>query len=266
MSESSLLDEAQALAAAYESATIAELADRLGVSCSTVRRALVRHGIDRKARNRNRRPATARVLDDGDWLRAQYRSRTGVEIAAELGVSSRTVYAAMDRHGIDRRTQPGTLPLRHPQLADGGWLESAAERSSSRVVAGELEVSAGTVTSAYRRAGITPGSTPHLFARGHRIARPSVDALREAWGTEGSFRGVGRRFGASHTTAAVWLAEVGLFLDATPKLPRSSLKEAIELGSPITKIAAEHRVSVTTVRIELHRNGLFDAHRVRHRS
>ncbi len=103
-----LLEDSTALRQVYEAAdSIADLAARLGVSASTVRRALVRHGIDRLPRNRNRRPPTAAVLDDPAWLVEQYRTRTAVSMASELGVSPRTayaaVYAAMQRHGIERR-------------------------------------------------------------------------------------------------------------------------------------------------------------------
>jgi hypothetical protein len=163
-----LLDDADRLADAYRSsALIRELAEQVGVSPSTVRRALVRHGIERLPRNRNRRsPAAAGVLDDPGWLEQRYRTRTGVEIAAELGVSSRTVYAAMERHGIARRTEPGALKLRRPELVDGDWLERAVENSSSTRVAAELGVSPGTVTAAYERAGIDPASTPKLYGRG----------------------------------------------------------------------------------------------------
>jgi hypothetical protein len=52
--------------------------------------------------------------------------------------------------------------------------------------------------------------------------------LRAAWDAEGTFRGVGRRLGIARTTAAVWLAEVGVFADTTPALPRSVLLDAIE--------------------------------------
>ncbi|MFT6814051.1 MAG: hypothetical protein ACJASK_002687 [Ilumatobacter sp.] len=60
----------------------------------------------------------------------------------------------MDRHGITRRTEPGMLKLRRPQLAEEVWLKDAVERASSRRVAAELAVSAGTVTTAYERAGM----------------------------------------------------------------------------------------------------------------
>jgi transposase len=143
-----LLDDPDLLAAAYGSArSMAELAAEVGVSYSTVRRALVRHGIARLPRGRNRRPASARVLDDRGWLRERYRTDSAVGIAKELGVSARTVYAAMDRHGITRRTEPGLLKLRRPQLADDDWLQTAVERSSSVAVAAELEVSAYPVGS-----------------------------------------------------------------------------------------------------------------------
>jgi transposase len=208
-SDVALLDDPDLLAAAYGSSrSMADLAAEVGVSYSTVRRALVRHGIARLPRNRNRRPASARVLDDRRWLRERYRTDSAVGIATELGVSARTVYAAMDRHGITRRTEPGTLKLRRPELADEDWLHSAVERSSSATVAAELEVSSGTVTAAYALAGIDPASTPHLYERGHSRQRPSADELRAAWDAKGTFSSVGRRLGIAHTTAAVWLGEL----------------------------------------------------------
>lgn len=262
-----LLDDPRRLTRAYESSkSIAALAERIGVSATTVQRALKRHGIRALPRNRNRRPATANILDDAAWLRSQYRARSGVDIAAELGASSRTVYAAMDRHGIPRRTEPGASKLRRPQLTDSDWLHAAVERASSTQVAKELGVSAGTVTTAYVRAGLDPSTTPRLYERGRARTRPTPDELCAAWDAEGSFRGVGRHLGVSHNTAAVWLAEVDVFADSTPALSRSRLVDAITRRLPITRIAADNRVSATTVLVELHRHGLFEAHRTRHRS
>ena len=189
-----------------------------------------------------------------------------MEIATELGVSPRTVDAAMDRHGIERRTEPGALQLRRPQLVDADWLQCAVERGSSTAVATELNVSAGTVTTAYERAGIDPTSTTHLYKRGRSQPRPSADQLRTAWETEATFSGVGRQLGISHTTAAVWLAEIGVFAHTTPSLPRSVLVDSIERQLPVSRIATENQVSVRTVRIELHRHELFVAHRHRHRT
>jgi hypothetical protein len=64
----------------------------------------------------------------------------------------------------------------------------------------------------------------------------------------------------------VWLAEVGVFADTTPALPRSVLIDAIDAQWPIARIVTEQKVSAVTVRVELHRHGLFVAHRQRHRS
>lgn len=262
-----LLDDPNALADAYSSGvSIAGLADLVGVSAATVRRALVRHGIARLPRDRNRRPVGAEALSDRRWLADQYRNRTAVEIARELGVSPTTVYSAMDRHGIARRSTSASLMLRRPELVDVEWLSAAVQRRSSTEVAAELSVSAGSVTSAYRRAGIDPTSTPRLYARGRRRPRPSPEALSSAWTVEGTYRGVGRRLGLAHTTATVWLAEIGVFADAERVLSRASLTKAINSGWSVARIAAEHGVAATTVRVELYRHGLFDSHRNRHRN
>ena len=260
-----LLDDPALLADAYAAVSIASIAEQIGVSTTTVQRALVRHGIDRLPRTRNTRPPTAQRLDDTAWLAEQYRTRTGVDIADELGVTARTVYAAMQRHGIARRPASRTLALRQPELADPDWLHAAADRTSSRQTAAELRVSAGAVTDAYRRAGIDPSVTTRLYARGHPRPRPTADALRAMWELEGTFRGVSRHLGCAPTTAAVWLAEAGIFADTPPALSRTALQDAISHGWPLSKIAAETGVSVMTVRVELHRHQLFDAHRTRHR-
>jgi transposase len=261
-----LLDDPDRLGEQYRSSTsVQALADSIGVSSSTVRRALIRHGIERLPRNRNRRGGAAHVLDDPDRLARRYETHSAVDIAAELGVSPRTVYSVMDRHGIVWRTEPGVLKLRRPELADDSWLHDAVERGSSRMVAAELEVSAGTLTTAYQRAGIEPAHTSKFYMRGRTMERPSAHELRAAWEVDGTFRGVGRRFGVTHTTAAVWLAEIGVFADTTPVLSRRVLLDAIELSWPMSLTAEECAVSATTVRIELHRHGLFDAHRLGHR-
>ena len=45
---------------------------------------LIRHGIDRLRRNRNKWMPSARVFDDPTWLREQYRTQTAIRIATEL--------------------------------------------------------------------------------------------------------------------------------------------------------------------------------------
>ena len=95
------------------------------------------------------------------------------------------------------------------------------------------------MTTAYERAGIDPASTALLYARGRPRQRPSLEELRAAWDDERTYRGVGRRLGVAHSTAAIWLAEVGIYADTTPALSSSDLIDAIEHGWPMAQIAKE---------------------------
>lgn len=169
-----ILDRPADLAAEYAAAgSLEAFAAHLGVSASTIRRAMVRHGIRRNQRNTNRRVSTSSVLDDAEWLRKNYASRTGVELAAELEVSPTTVYRALRRHGIERRRRGhGQHQRRDARLSDVEWLAAALPQSSATQVAKRLHVSPGTVTNAYRRANLDPRTTRRLNDRGRLRPRP----------------------------------------------------------------------------------------------
>ena len=99
-----LLDRPTELAPEYTAAgSLKVLAESIGASSATVRRAMIRHGIQRNQRKPS--TASAPALDDATWLRARYASSTGVELAAELGVTPMTIYRALRRHGIEPRRQ-----------------------------------------------------------------------------------------------------------------------------------------------------------------
>ena len=49
----------------------------------------------------------------------------------------------------------------------------------------------------------------------------------------------GRQLNIAHYTAALWLAEIGVFADAAPALRRSDLGKAIEHEWPMAQIAKE---------------------------
>jgi hypothetical protein len=72
-----------------------------------------------------------------------------------------------------------------------------------------------------------------------------------------------RRFDVSHTTAAIWLGDAGIFVKDTPVISRRDLVAAIKTGKTIREIATEHRVTGRTVQVELRRFGLVEAHRHR---
>ena len=130
--------------------------------------------LDAHAKRHARMP---RELDDPDWLRQRYATRTGAQIAAELGVSIATVHNTMRRLGIE---------------ADGPWV----------------------------RRDIT------------RLQRPSDRQLAKVWEANGTIRSISQAFGVAHTTAAVWLADAGIFVNDVPASPGAIL---LLTSPPVTR-------------------------------
>lgn len=124
------------------------IAAHLGVPAAVVTEALAGHGI---APPGPRRPGE---LNDADWLRTRFlkERRSRRAIAAELGISARSVSEALARHGI---AQPG----QHPplELDDPEWLRRhRPPRRSIAALAEELAVREDTVRKALRRHGLYP--------------------------------------------------------------------------------------------------------------
>jgi predicted transcriptional regulator len=82
--------------------TMAEIAGDLGVSASTVRKHLDRHGIE--VRPKNAQPLLERVLSRS-FLEREYveAGRTAQDIAREVGVSEQTVLRYLHRHDLPVR-------------------------------------------------------------------------------------------------------------------------------------------------------------------
>ena len=100
-----ILEDGEWLAAEYESKSIAEIAAEIGVSSTSVLRALKSHGIERRGRHERRPSIQHPLLADRDWLVEQYSTSTATAIAASIGVDRETVRRAL------RFT--GSLPIRH---------------------------------------------------------------------------------------------------------------------------------------------------------
>ena len=128
-------------------------------------------------------------------------------------------------------------------------------------VANGLGMSAIGVYAALSRQG---EQSPHRYDRINRMTPPPASELEQWWQTDGTIKGVARRFQVSINTAAVWLAQIGIFLNDTPALSRRDLKQAIANGHSIDQIRRQHRVADRTVVVELHRHNLVEAHRRRH--
>jgi hypothetical protein len=68
----------------------------------------------------------------------------------------------------------------------------------------------------------------------------------------------------SVNTAAVWLADIGIFVKETPAISRRDLQSAIDDRRSIKDICREHHVTGRTVAVELRRHGLLEARKKRH--
>ena len=124
--------EVGALRAAVEAKTpISKIAAQVGVSKTTMRTILARHGLPRRYR-----PDAAGVLT-AEFLGTAFRAGRAVQdIAAECGVSSPTVYFYARRHGLPPPTRPDG-PVCGPRTNhDPGreWLYDAYVTQRRRVV------------------------------------------------------------------------------------------------------------------------------------
>jgi hypothetical protein len=101
--------------------------------------------------------------------------------------------------------------------------------------------------------------------RGHvRLTPPDETKLRRIWETEETISGVARQLDVSVNTAAVWLAEIGVFVKETPVISQRDLLDAIDKRQSIKDICRQHHVTARTVAVELRRHGLLAAHKKRH--
>ena len=249
----------------YARRSVADIADQLNVADATVYQALRRHGITTKdpaASRRRRRPAP---LHDEAWLRARYQRATATTIADELGVDRQMVYAAMRGYGIERRDHSAKQKFRSPaELDDGDWLRQRFSEVSAPVIAEELGVTRRTVYLALERHGIDVARSPWVNHGHVRLASPGETTLRRLWGTDETIKGVARQLDVSVNTAAVWLADIGIFVKDIPVISRNELQVAIDKRQSVDEICRQHHVTGRTVAVELRRHGLLEAHKARH--
>ena len=238
------------------------IARELGVSADAVRRAMRLQNIPVRFAT-SPRTRTRPELEDREWLRAQYEQRTAVEIGASVGVAASTVIAALERHGIalldGRAKQRRRMPR---ELDDPDWLRRRYATVAGAQIAAELGVSIATVHNTMRQYGIEADG-PWVRRDTTRLQRPSDRQLATVWEANGTIRSISRTFGVAHTTAAVWLADAGIFVNDVPAISRRDLVAHIAAGDTIAQIAKQRHVADRTVMIELRRHHLVEAHRLR---
>lgn len=156
-----------------EDMSVTAIAEKLGVSTASVKRAMHRHAIPIQ----HSRGAHSR-LRDRDWLERRHLDdhRTKAEIAAELDVSPTTVLRAFKRHGIKR-------PVR-ALLDDRRWLRDMHRRD-------DISIS--------------------RLARWMRVDRQVVVAALVAQEIPVRTRPNGYRPGSGHLAEVDWLSERFVF-------------------------------------------------------
>lgn len=98
----------------YATSTATTIAASIGADLTTVRRALRIHGITPHTPSETRRLLRPWQLDDADWLRRAYQTRSIASIAQQLDVADAAVQTAMMRVGVERRARGKTQALRRP--------------------------------------------------------------------------------------------------------------------------------------------------------
>lgn len=257
------LDDPDWLADAYQHASAGTIAAELGVARDTVLAALRRHGITIRDPGDSRTFQVPRQLRDPEWLATRYQHASASMIAAELGVAPSSVVNALHRYGIAVRGPGERQRFRTPQrLHDPEWLRTQYATKSGAQIATELGVSAPEVYAVMRQLGL-PTDGPWVRRDTRRLDPPPKRRLEHLWRRHQTLKAVALELGVSHVTAAIWLADIGIFLNDTPAITRHHLEQAIAEGLTIDQIRRRHHVADRTVKIELRRFRLVDNHRHR---
>lgn len=257
------LDDPDWLADAYQHASAGTIARDLGVARDTVLAALRQHGIAIRARGDSQTFHVPQQLRDPDWLAARYQHASASTIATDLGVAPSTVVNALHRHAIPVRGPSERQRFRTPErLHDPEWLRTQYATKSGAQIAAELDVSAPEVYAVMRQLRL-PTDGPWVRRDTRRLTPPPKRRLAQLWRRHNTLKAVAVELGVSHNTVAIWLADIGIFLNREPALSRPQLEQAIAEGLTIDEIRRRHHVADRTVNVELRRHGLLNAHRHR---
>jgi Mn-dependent DtxR family transcriptional regulator len=253
------LNDAAWLAQAYETRSTDEVADSIGVSATSVQRALIAHGIPR----RSCAPLIADPqLADRDWLEAAYANSTILDVASRLGVAPATVSRALEVHGIDRHPP---LPRTHirSELDDADWLRAQYATRPMSMIAADLGVAEATVQTAMVRLRIERRTREES----NTLSRPDLldtpDQLAEALETAKVFE-IAAELGVAVPTIHKALKRQGI------QSPRryhgwvrhqrpstTELQEAWDAEETIKGVARHFGVSVNTSAVWLAQIGVF---------
>ena len=107
-----------------------DIAQGLGVSHSTVRRNMKRHGIETRSIAEARTEGDFEQLQNRDWMYEMYveRTRTATDIGNEVDVGPGTVITWLERHNIEVRDGPNYYEFDHlSHIVRSQWERQFAE-------------------------------------------------------------------------------------------------------------------------------------------
>lgn len=209
-------------------------------------------------------PSKNPELRDDGWLASRVAGRVADagmvrEIAAELGASNQSVYAALVRAGLYVR-RPGRRMGRaaHPLLSDRAWLTEQVEAGRTNLtIATEVGMSKHAVAAWVKRYGLG-GRRSSGRTTGARVDREWLTQQVEAGRSNAS---IAADIGITAHAVAGYVQRYGL----TRRRPagtrqclidREWLTERVEAGRTTASIAAELGVSMSAVSAWVKRYGL----------
>jgi lambda repressor-like predicted transcriptional regulator len=228
--------------------SLRQVADRTGLSRTTVRRVLDRHGVTRRPPGRARPPASP---PDQDIISLYLSGLTITDTAARAGLGRNTVARVLDRHRVPRRPEGRPRPPGSPP--DQELISLYAAGHSLRQVAAKTGLDATTIRRVLARAGVPrrppgatrpPGTPPDQDITGLYVSGLS---LRQAAAAAGVTPGVVQR------------ALIRAGIARRPPAGRARSEQITRLyaaGHSLRQIAAATGLSSNTVRRALARAGI----------
>lgn len=193
-----------------------DIGDDIGVSDTTIRNWLKKHGIDRRSASEARAEGNVKPLHNSDWLREQYvdQHRSTYDIAEELDISKSAVSDWLDRHNIEKRGDLdafGKQPV--DELKDEEWLREqyVTQERSTYDIADELGVVKTTVANWMRKHGIEFRSSSERVAKGNITPLKDEDWLSEQYvNQERSMDDIAEDLDLSQGAVQNWLENHGI--------------------------------------------------------
>lgn len=250
-----------------EKNTVAEVGELAGVSETTIRRWMDKHGIETRSNAEAQTDGDVAPLRDPDWLEDQYhgKEKTLLEIGSKLGVSDHAVLTWMEEHGIERRDTTSSEVQSDGNidpLKDSEWLETQyiKKELSAGEIAEELGVSKTPVLSYMKKHGIEARSIAERNSKGDVKPLRDADWLYEHYVEKGmSQYEIAEKLGVSGATVGNWMDRHDI--EPRPEFERNSngdirplrdeewLREQyLNRGKSTVEIAEELGVTVHPVR------------------